>query len=186
MTASAGVAQLVRAPPCHGGGRGFESRLSRQFFQWLSARSGPTFRLSPKTTFRRLSRRCVRGGGSHDRAVALARFVGYAGSEMTLLPLKQRNIRAAGCRPTVRRSAKCFIGWPHCPQAGDRGSSAEVRASVTETVSIQRSSRSREVAGQDRRASCIAAAFLHPLELCESDRPGVLQMSRCYWTDGAA
>ena len=26
----AGVAQLVRAPPCHGGGRGFKSRLSRQ------------------------------------------------------------------------------------------------------------------------------------------------------------
>jgi hypothetical protein len=23
---------LVRAPPCHGGGRGFESRLSRQCF----------------------------------------------------------------------------------------------------------------------------------------------------------
>ncbi len=25
----AGVAQLVRAPPCHGGGCGFKSRLSR-------------------------------------------------------------------------------------------------------------------------------------------------------------
>ena len=25
------VAQLVRAPPCHGGGHGFESRLGRRF-----------------------------------------------------------------------------------------------------------------------------------------------------------
>ena len=25
------VAQLVRAPPCHGGGRGFESLLGRQY-----------------------------------------------------------------------------------------------------------------------------------------------------------
>src|SRR5674476_92047 len=35
ITASAGVAQLVRAPPCHGGGRGFEARLSRHFFKHL-------------------------------------------------------------------------------------------------------------------------------------------------------
>ena len=26
------VAQLVRAPPCHGGGHGFESRLGRLIF----------------------------------------------------------------------------------------------------------------------------------------------------------
>ena len=38
--ASAGVAQLVRAPPCHGGGRGFESRLSRHFWQRIQP---PTF-----------------------------------------------------------------------------------------------------------------------------------------------
>ena len=30
----AGVAQLVRAPPCHGGGREFESRLSRHSMEW--------------------------------------------------------------------------------------------------------------------------------------------------------
>ena len=27
------VAQLVRAPPCHGGGHGFESRLGRLVFE---------------------------------------------------------------------------------------------------------------------------------------------------------
>ena len=35
----AGVAQLVRAPPCHGGGRGFEPRLSRHSFEWPAVSS---------------------------------------------------------------------------------------------------------------------------------------------------
>ena len=30
------MAQLVRAPPCHGGGRGFESRLGRFLFGILA------------------------------------------------------------------------------------------------------------------------------------------------------
>jgi hypothetical protein len=33
----AGVAQLVRAPACHAGGRGFEPLHSRQSFQWLGS-----------------------------------------------------------------------------------------------------------------------------------------------------
>src|ERR1700679_1197325 len=31
-----GVAQLVRAPACHTGGRGFKSRLSRHYFKYLA------------------------------------------------------------------------------------------------------------------------------------------------------
>ena len=31
-----GVAQLVRVPPCHGGCCGFESRLSRHFFYFIT------------------------------------------------------------------------------------------------------------------------------------------------------
>ena len=31
------MAQLVRAPPCHGGGRGFESRLGRSIWDLSSA-----------------------------------------------------------------------------------------------------------------------------------------------------
>ena len=31
------VAQLVRAPPCHGGGHGFESRLGRHLYSVTNA-----------------------------------------------------------------------------------------------------------------------------------------------------
>ena len=31
------VVQLVRTPPCHGGGRGFESHPGRHFFGFLKA-----------------------------------------------------------------------------------------------------------------------------------------------------
>ena len=36
-----GVAQLVRAPACHAGGRGFEPRLSRHLFKDLAVRNNP-------------------------------------------------------------------------------------------------------------------------------------------------
>ena len=41
----AGVAQLVRAPPCHGGGRGFDPRLSRHFFCRANAKISSLNRL---------------------------------------------------------------------------------------------------------------------------------------------
>jgi hypothetical protein len=40
QTIHAGVAQLVRALPCHGRGRGFESRLSRHSTSWFGVLTG--------------------------------------------------------------------------------------------------------------------------------------------------
>ena len=34
------VVQLVRTPPCHGGGRGFESHPGRHFFIWPDSSVG--------------------------------------------------------------------------------------------------------------------------------------------------
>ncbi len=34
------VAQLVRAPPCHGGGRGFESDRGRRYLIWDLSSAG--------------------------------------------------------------------------------------------------------------------------------------------------
>ena len=42
-TRHAGVAQLVRAPACHAGGRGFEPRLSRHFWQHLHTLASKPF-----------------------------------------------------------------------------------------------------------------------------------------------
>ena len=39
------VAQLVSAPPCHGGGRGFKSRLGRDVFFRLGSSVGTSVRL---------------------------------------------------------------------------------------------------------------------------------------------
>ncbi len=39
------VAQLVSAPPCHGGGRGFKSRLGREIYFWLGSSVGTSERL---------------------------------------------------------------------------------------------------------------------------------------------
>ena len=45
------VAQLVRAPACHAGGRGFESRLSRH-----SQSSSDCVNVRPKSTIKRIFR----------------------------------------------------------------------------------------------------------------------------------
>src|SRR5690606_4635311 len=47
----AGVAQSVRVPACHAGGRGFEPRHSRHSFQYLISSSSFSARAAPRLWF---------------------------------------------------------------------------------------------------------------------------------------
>ena len=68
------VAQLVRAPPCHGGGRGFESLLGRFIIIWdlssagrASALQAEGHRFEPCRSHSKLYVSC-RSGGTGRRA----------------------------------------------------------------------------------------------------------------------
>ena len=84
----AGVAQLVRAPACHAGGRGFKSRRSRHYFNEVSTSVSAVLRLfgrRPKTFCRFLFSQarssalpggvCIAHGSEHHGAVRLVQLV---------------------------------------------------------------------------------------------------------------